>query len=69
MFLDITDHLLMEQEKARFEAQNIYLQEEIRSERNFVEIVGNSRPLLARFATERLAQPDEEARRRAFELS
>jgi formate hydrogenlyase transcriptional activator len=47
MFLDITDRVLMEQEKARLEAQNIYLQEEIRSQHNFVEIVGNSRPLLA----------------------
>jgi PAS domain S-box-containing protein len=47
MFLDITDRVLMEQEKARLEAQNIYLQEEIRGQHNFVEIVGNSRPLLA----------------------
>src|SRR5260370_17834190 len=37
----------MEQEKARLEAKNIYLQEEIRSQHNFVEIVGNSRSLLA----------------------
>ena len=47
MFLDITDRVLMEQEKAQLEAQNIYLQEEIRSQHNFVEIVGNSRSLLA----------------------
>jgi len=47
MFLDITDRVLMEQEKARLEAQNIYLQEEIRSQHNFVETVGNSRSLLA----------------------
>src|SRR6266446_1381653 len=47
MFLDITDRVLMEQEKARLEAQNVYLQEEIRSQHNFVEIVGNSRSLLA----------------------
>lgn len=46
MFLDVTDRVLMEQEKARLEAQNIYLQEEIRSQHNFVEIVGNSRALL-----------------------
>jgi formate hydrogenlyase transcriptional activator len=36
----------MEQEKARLEAQNTYLQEEIRSQHNFVEIVGNSSSLL-----------------------
>jgi formate hydrogenlyase transcriptional activator len=47
MFLDITDRVLMEKEKAQLEAQNVYLQEEIRSQHNFVEIVGNSRPLLA----------------------
>lgn len=46
MFVDITDRVLMEQERARLEAQNIYLQEEIRSQHNFVEIVGNSPSLL-----------------------
>jgi len=46
MFIDITEHVLMEQEKSRLEAQNIYLQEEIRSQHNFVEIVGNSRSLV-----------------------
>ena len=46
MFVDITDRVQMEQEKARLEAQNIYLQEEIRSQHNFVEIVGNSPSLL-----------------------
>lgn len=47
MFLDITERVLMEQEKARLEAQNTYLQEEIRSEHHFDEIVGNSPALLA----------------------
>jgi len=42
MFVDITERVLMEQEKARLEAQNTYLQEEIRTEHNFTEIVGNS---------------------------
>ena len=46
MFIDITERVLMEQEKARLEAQNIYLQEEIRSEHNFGEIVGSSPALL-----------------------
>jgi formate hydrogenlyase transcriptional activator len=46
MFVDITERVLLEQEKARLEAQNIYLQEEIRSEHNFDEIVGNSPSLL-----------------------
>src|SRR6266498_4258580 len=46
MFVDITERVLMEREKARLEAQNTYLQEEIRSEHNFGEIVGNSPSLL-----------------------
>lgn len=46
MFIDITERMLMEQEQARLQAQNSYLQEEIRSEHNFGEIVGNSPALL-----------------------
>ncbi len=42
MFLDITDRVLMEQEQARLEAQNAYLQEEIRSAHNFGDIIGES---------------------------
>jgi formate hydrogenlyase transcriptional activator len=33
--------------KARLESENVYLQEEIRHEHNFAEMVGNSAPLLA----------------------
>jgi formate hydrogenlyase transcriptional activator len=46
MFVDITERVLMEQEKARLEAQNTYLQEEILSEHNFGEIVGSSPQLV-----------------------
>jgi PAS domain S-box-containing protein len=46
MFIDITDRVLMEQEKNRLSAQNIYLQEEIKSVHNFEEIVGRSPALL-----------------------
>ena len=42
MFVDITDRVLMEQEKARLEAQNTYLQEEIQTQHNFEEIIGSS---------------------------
>jgi PAS domain S-box-containing protein len=42
MFMDITEQVLVEQEKARLEAQNTYLLDEIRSERNFGDIVGGS---------------------------
>jgi PAS domain S-box-containing protein len=47
MFVDITDRVLMEQEQARLTAQNIYLQEEIKSVHNFDEIVGQSPALRA----------------------
>jgi PAS domain S-box-containing protein len=42
MFIDITDQVLMEQQKARLEAQNSYLLDEIRSEQNFGDIIGGS---------------------------
>jgi PAS domain S-box-containing protein len=46
MFLDVTDRVLMEQERARLAAENIYLQEEIKSVHNFEEIVGQSPALM-----------------------
>jgi len=57
MFIDITERVLMEREKARLEAQNTYLQEEIRNEHNFDEIVGSSPALI-----EVLHQVDQIAR-------
>jgi formate hydrogenlyase transcriptional activator len=42
MIVDITDRVLMEQEKARLQQQNQYLQEEIRSVHNIDEIIGRS---------------------------
>ncbi|MDR4495865.1 MAG: sigma 54-interacting transcriptional regulator [Nitrospirales bacterium] len=45
MFVDITDKVLMEQEKARLEAQNTYLREEIQSVHNFEEVIGSSSSL------------------------
>jgi len=45
MFIDVTDRVLMEREKARLEAQNTYLIEEIKETHNFEEIVGQSRTL------------------------
>jgi PAS domain S-box-containing protein len=47
MFIDITDRVLMEQEKTRLESQNEYLQEEIRESLNVEEIVGSSPALSA----------------------
>jgi PAS domain S-box-containing protein len=46
MFIDITDRILLEREQERLQAQNVYLQEEIKSVHNFEEIVGSSRGLV-----------------------
>jgi PAS domain S-box-containing protein len=45
MFIDITEQVLMEQEKTRLEAQNVYLQEEIKGTHNFEELIGGSTSL------------------------
>jgi formate hydrogenlyase transcriptional activator len=42
MMVDITARVLMEQEKARLQAQNEYLIEEIRSTHNFGDLIGES---------------------------
>ncbi|MBL7737592.1 MAG: sigma 54-interacting transcriptional regulator [Chitinophagaceae bacterium] len=42
MFVDITDKVMMEKEQARLKAQNQYLQEEIKLNYNFAEIVSKS---------------------------
>jgi len=47
IWVDITDHVLAETERARLQQQNLYLQEEIKSVHNFDEIIGRSRELLA----------------------
>jgi PAS domain S-box-containing protein len=46
-FVDITDRVLAERERARLQQQNLYLQEEIKSVHNFDQIVGRSPALLA----------------------
>ena len=45
MFIDITEQVLMEQEKVRLEAQAVYLQEEIKGTHNFEELIGSSTSL------------------------
>jgi formate hydrogenlyase transcriptional activator len=45
MFIDITDRVLIEQEKSRLETQSEYLQEEIKQAHNFDEILGQSSAL------------------------
>jgi formate hydrogenlyase transcriptional activator len=46
MFLDVTNRVLMEREQARLAAENVYLQEEIKSVHHFEEIIGQSPALL-----------------------
>jgi PAS domain S-box-containing protein len=46
MFLDVTERVLMEREQARLQAENLYLQEEIKSVHNFEEIIGANAGLL-----------------------
>lgn len=43
MFIDITEKVLMEQEQLRLKAQNQYLQEEIKLNHNFEEIISKSK--------------------------
>jgi len=45
MFIDITDRVLMEQDRSRLEAQNNYLRQEILTDKSFGNIVGRSAPL------------------------
>ena len=47
IWVDITDRVLAEAERARLQQQNLYLQEEIKSDHNFEEIIGQSPPLMA----------------------
>ena len=47
MFIDITERVLMEQEQVRLQAQNQYLNEEIKTTYNFEEIVGRSAAIQA----------------------
>lgn len=43
MFVDITDKVLLEQEQLKLQAQNEYLQEEIKLDHNFDEIISKSK--------------------------
>jgi formate hydrogenlyase transcriptional activator len=57
MFLDITDRVLMEQEKTRLQTHNEYLQEEIKQFHHFDEIVGRSATLNSVLDQVRLVAP------------
>jgi transcriptional regulator with GAF, ATPase, and Fis domain len=59
MFIDVTDRVLMEQEKTRLEAHNAYLLDEIRSEQNFGDIIGASVGLRKVMQQARLVAPTD----------
>lgn len=42
MFIDITEHVLLEQEKAKLQAQNLYLQKALKTDHHASEIIGAS---------------------------
>lgn len=45
-FVNITDRVLAERERARLQQQNLYLQEEIKSDHDFEQIIGRSPALM-----------------------
>jgi formate hydrogenlyase transcriptional activator len=59
MFVDITDRVRMGKERARLEAQNEYLVEEIRTEHNFGNIIGSSSALRKLMKQVELVAPTE----------
>lgn len=59
MLIDITERVLAQREKARLEQQNFYLQEEIKSSRDFEEIVGRSPALVAVLESVRRVAPTD----------
>jgi formate hydrogenlyase transcriptional activator len=61
MFLDITDRVLLEQEKERLEAHNLYLQEEIKVSHNFEELIGSSASLKKVLSNVERVAPTESA--------
>src|SRR5436309_4894866 len=58
-FVDITDRVLAERERARLHEQNLYLQEEIKADHNFEQIIGQSRALMEVLAQVGLVAPTD----------
>jgi PAS domain S-box-containing protein len=58
-FVDITDRVMAERERARLHEQNLYLQEEIKSAHNFEQIVGQSHALMEVLAQVGLVAPTD----------
>jgi len=58
-FIDITDRVLAERERARLQQQNLYLQEEIKSEHDFEQIIGHSPALMEVLGNVRRVAPTD----------
>jgi PAS domain S-box-containing protein len=58
-FVDITDRVLAEHERARLHEQNLYLQEEVKSVHDFEQIIGQSRALMEVLAQVGLVAPTD----------
>jgi PAS domain S-box-containing protein len=58
-FVDITDRVLAERERARLHEQNLYLQEEIKSAHNCEQVIGKSRALREVLAQVGLVAPTD----------
>jgi formate hydrogenlyase transcriptional activator len=59
IWVDITDRVLAEAEKARLQQQNLYLQDEIKAAHNFEELIGQGPALLAVFDKVRSVAPTD----------
>ena len=59
IWVDITDRILAEAERARLVQQNYYLQDEIKATHNFDELIGESPPLQAVLNKVRSVAPTE----------
>jgi PAS domain S-box-containing protein len=58
-FVDITDRVLAERERARLQAQNLYLQDEIKAVHDFEQIIGQSRTVMDVLAQVGLVAPTD----------
>jgi PAS domain S-box-containing protein len=59
IFIDVTERVLAEAERARLQEQNLYLQEEIKSVHNFEQIIGRSSPLMGVLSDVRRVAPTD----------
>jgi PAS domain S-box-containing protein len=59
MLIDITERVLMEQEKAKLQQQNLYLQDEIKQAHNFDEIIGRTARIVSVLQNVRQVAPTD----------